>query len=55
MPVCMLEKLAFFATCLALYATGAMRVGPIFLGGMIDGALMVLFAFAWVVSKPRPR
>ncbi|MBL8537742.1 MAG: hypothetical protein JNM59_10105 [Hyphomonadaceae bacterium] len=54
MMIAVLEKLAFFATCLALYATGAMRIGPLFLGGMIDGALMALFAFAWVASKPKP-
>ena len=53
MPICMLEKLAFFATCLALYFTSAMTIGPIFLGSMIDGVLMVSFAIAWFATKPQ--
>jgi hypothetical protein len=54
MPIAILEKLSFFATCLTLYFTGAMAVSPIFIGGMIDGVLMALFALAWLAAKPKP-
>ena len=54
MLIAVLEKLSFFATCLALYAAGAMAMSPIFIGGMIDGVLMALFAFAWFITKPKP-
>lgn len=50
MPIAVLEKAAFFLPCLALYFTGRMGLGQIFLGGMIDGFLMVMFALAWWVS-----
>ena len=50
MPIGILEKAAFFIACLALYLTGRMDAGQIFMGGMIDGFLMVLFALAWWVS-----
>lgn len=49
-PVAVLEKAAFFVPCLALYYTGRMEAGQMFLGGMIDGFLMVMFALAWWVS-----
>jgi hypothetical protein len=52
MLIAILEKLSFFATGLTLYSIGAMAIGPIFIGGMIDGILMALFAFAWFVTKP---
>ena len=52
MPITILEKLSFFATCIALYASGRMGVSGPFIGGMIDGVLMVLFAFAWRASRP---
>ena len=50
MLIAVLEKAAFFAPCLALFATGRMEAGQIFMGGMIDGFLMVMFALAWWVS-----
>jgi hypothetical protein len=52
MLIAVLEKLSFFATCLALYFAGAMAIGPIFAGGMIDGTLMALFTLAWLATKP---
>lgn len=50
MPIAVLEKAAFFIPCLALYSAGRMEAGQMFLGGMIDGFLMVMFALAWGVS-----
>jgi hypothetical protein len=50
MLIAVLEKAAFFLPCLALYLAGRMDTGQIFMGGMIDGVLMVLFALAWLVS-----
>lgn len=52
MLVAVLEKLAFFATCIVLYITGAMTVGPAFIGGMIDGGWMALFVMSWFATKP---
>ncbi len=52
MPVAMLEKLTFFAAALALYADGRMGLAGPFFGAMIDGALMILFAVAWL-KTPR--
>lgn len=52
MPVTMLEKLAFFAPCVALYATGRLPVNGPFIGGMIDGVLLLLFFVAWRASAP---
>lgn len=52
MPVCVLEKLAFFATSIALAAAGRMELGGPFIGGMIDGVWMILFAIAWRATKP---
>lgn len=50
MPVCMLEKLAFFATCLGLRLTGQMDASPIFIGAMIDGLWLLLFVWAWFAT-----
>ncbi len=50
MLIAMLEKAAFFIPCLALYFTGRMEAGQTFMGGMIDGFLLVMFALAWWVS-----
>ncbi len=47
MPVAMLEKAAFFIPCLWLYAAGRLPIDGAFVGGMIDGLLMLLFAVAW--------
>jgi len=47
MPIAVLEKAAFFIPCLWLYAIGRLPVPGIFIGGMIDGVLMLLFAVAW--------
>lgn len=51
MPVCMLEKLAFFATCLWLRLTGQMDASPIFIGAMIDGVWLMLFVWAWLATS----
>ncbi|MBX3510584.1 MAG: hypothetical protein KF700_05235 [Hyphomonadaceae bacterium] len=48
MPIAVLEKLSFFAPCVSLYAAGRIEVSPFFIGGLIDGAWMVLFAAAWL-------
>ena len=50
-PICILEKLAFFGPAVVLYATGRLQIGGPFLGAMIDGVLMLLFLFAWLKSR----
>ncbi|MBI1361518.1 MAG: hypothetical protein GC155_14670 [Alphaproteobacteria bacterium] len=51
--VSVFEKLGFFAACLALYFTGRLAVsGPLF-GSLIDGAWMVMFAIAWMTTRPK--
>ena len=52
MPVAVLEKLAFFGTCLALYATNRLPSGATLAGGIVDGILMLAFALAWRSSRP---
>ncbi|HVY04170.1 MAG TPA: hypothetical protein VG983_10975 [Caulobacterales bacterium] len=52
--VSVLEKLAFFGPCLALYALGRLPIGGAFIGGMIDGFWLVMFAIAWLRTKPAP-
>ncbi|HVY89313.1 MAG TPA: hypothetical protein VG942_10625 [Hyphomonadaceae bacterium] len=52
-PITILEKLAFFAASLALYFTGRMAIAGPFIGGMIDGFWMVMFAVAWFAGKPK--
>jgi hypothetical protein len=52
MPIAIVEKIAFFATCLALYFTGRMTLGGPFIFSMIDGFWMVMFTVAWFASKP---
>lgn len=54
MLVAMLEKLAFFATCAALFSLGEMQMSLIFVGGMIDGVWLALFALAWRCAASRP-
>ena len=51
MAIAVLEKLAFFAPCAFLYATHRLTPGGPFIGGMIDGVWMVLFALAWWRSR----
>jgi hypothetical protein len=46
-----LEKLAFFATCLALYFTGRLEAGGVLLGALLDGVWMLLFLLAWWTSS----
>jgi hypothetical protein len=50
-PICILEKLAFFGPGVALYATGRLQMGGPFIGALIDGVLMLLFIFAWFKSR----
>lgn len=54
MLIAVLEKFAFFATCATLYALGWMALSPTFIGAMIDGAWMVLFAAAWLRTDTQP-
>ena len=54
MLVAVAEKIAFLGPCVALYATGRMRLGGPFIGGLIDGVLMLLFLAAWRASRPAP-
>lgn len=51
--VSVLEKLAFFAAVLALHFAGRLPVGGPFIGGMIDGFWMVMFAIAWLRTAPK--
>lgn len=53
MPIAVLEKIAFFAPAMALYANGRLAAGGPFYGAIIDGVLMVLFALAWL-NMPKP-
>ena len=54
-PIAVLEKLAFFMPVTLLYLDGRVPLGPVFIGGMVDGLLMLLFALAWFLSrKPGP-
>jgi hypothetical protein len=48
MPITFLEKAAFLVSNLVLLATGRMSMGGPFIGGLIDGGLMVLFVLAWL-------
>lgn len=50
-PICILEKLAFFGPGVALYATGRLQMGGPFIGALIDGVLMLLFTFAWFKAR----
>ena len=52
MLICVAEKVAFFVPCLVLHAMGRMAIAGPFIGGMIDGVLMVLFALAWWATRP---
>jgi hypothetical protein len=51
MLLAVLEKAAFFAPSLWLYFSGRLAMGGPFIGGLIDGVLMVLFAIAWRCSR----
>src|SRR4051812_23904673 len=53
MLVGVLEKLSFFATCMALYAFGRLAAGGPLLGSVIDGIWMVLFLLAWHRTRMR--
>ena len=50
-PIAVLEKLAFFLPVTLLYAQGRVAMGPVFVGGMVDGLLMLLFLLAWFLSR----
>ena len=50
MLVTVLEKLAFFLAVLWLWGACRLAVGGPFYGGLIDGALMLLFFIAWIVT-----
>jgi hypothetical protein len=53
MLIAVAEKIAFFVPCLALYFTGRMALAGPFIGGMIDGMWMVLFAVSWRLTRPK--
>ena len=54
MPFTFLEKIAFFVPILCLWSDDRVQApsGP-FVGGMIDGLLLLLFIIAWIVTRPR--
>jgi hypothetical protein len=52
MPICVLEKFAFFSACVVLYLDGRLEIGGAFIAGLVDGMWMFLFFFAWRASKP---
>jgi hypothetical protein len=41
------EKLTFFAACLALYFTNRLAFGGPLMGSLVDGVWLVLFIVAW--------
>jgi hypothetical protein len=53
-PICILEKLAFFGPSVVLYAMGRLHMGGPFIGALIDGVLMLFFTFAWFKSRAEP-
>lgn len=54
-PIAVLEKLAFFMPVTLLYWQGRVVMGPVFVGAMVDGLLMLLFALAWILSRQTER
>ncbi len=51
-PVAILEKAAFFIPCLVLWQNGRLNSSSsIFVGAMIDGLFILLFAYAWIATK----
>jgi hypothetical protein len=54
MPFTFLEKIAFFVPILWLWSQGRVQApsGP-FVGGMIDGLLLLLFIAAWFATRPK--
>jgi hypothetical protein len=50
-PLSILEKLSFFLPVTILYTQGRVAMGPVFVGAMVDGLFMLLFALAWLVSR----
>ena len=52
MPICVLEKVAFFASSLVLYAGGRLAPGSTFFASLMDGVWMCLFALAWWSCRP---
>ena len=56
MLIAVLEKAAFFGACLWLWQAGRLgsASGP-FIGGLIDGGLMLAFAAAWSLTPRHPK
>jgi len=54
-PIAILEKLAFFLPVSLLYAQGRVAAGPVLVGAIADGLLMLLFALAWILSRKAGR
>lgn len=54
MPLAVFAKFTFFAACLLLWLVGRMGLSNIFLGSLIDGVIMVMFAIAYV-KTPRDK
>lgn len=50
-PICVLEKLAFFGPGVTLFALGRLELSGPLIGALIDGVLMLLFLFAWFKSR----
>ena len=51
MPIAVLEKAAFFLPSMALYAAGRIGVSGPFIGALIDGFWMLMFAWAWLRTR----
>ncbi|MBI1261136.1 MAG: hypothetical protein GC184_05375 [Rhizobiales bacterium] len=54
MPFAIFAKFTFFATCLLLWLDGRMVWSNVFLGSLIDGLIMVMFAIAYA-KTPRDK
>jgi hypothetical protein len=50
-PISVLEKLSFFLPVTLLWLQGRVATGPVFVGAMVDGLFMILFAVAWLLSR----
>ncbi len=53
-PIAILEKLAFFAPTMWLFAEGRVQIGGPFYGAVIDGLLAALFILALDLTRSKP-
>lgn len=54
-PVAILEKASFFVPSLILWSQGRLAVSGPFVGAMIDGLFLLLFALAWWLMRSAGR